>query len=193
MKTINLLRSLTAMTLTLSALGAEALAQQANPNPVELVDGLNHVFGKHDGKRASHAKGFCAQGEFVSDRQARQFVDGALFSEARVPAVLRFSVGGGNPSLSDKSRSVRGLSLRIGGKTDTYDLLLISESAFFAATPASFLSFLEARVADPATQKPDPEKIANATDDVRDSSLMTSLGREPARSKPPEVLIRVIS
>jgi catalase len=32
-----------------------------------------------------------------------------------VDALLRFSIGGGNPGVSDKSRSVRGLSMRLTG------------------------------------------------------------------------------
>ena len=38
--------------------------------------------------------------------------------------------------------------------------LMISEPVFFAATPESFVSFLQARVPDPVTHKPDPAKIA---------------------------------
>lgn len=139
---------------------APAAAQADAPAPAALVDALNGTFGKHAGKRASHAKGFCARGDFTPARQVGQFVNSPLFSQAKVDAVIRFSIGGGNPGVSDKSRSVRGLSMRLTGGNETYDLLLISEPVFFAATPASFVSFLEARVPDPATKKPDPAKVA---------------------------------
>ncbi|WP_421535008.1 catalase [Pseudomonas marginalis] len=76
-----------------------------------------------------------------------------------VPAVLRVSVGGGNPNVSDKSPTVRGLSLRLKNDADAYDLLMISEPVLFAATSASFVAFPQARVADPETGKPDPENI----------------------------------
>lgn len=128
-------------------------------NPAEMVDALNSVFGKHKGARGSHAKGVCATGDFSPAPDAPRWVASSLFSHANVPAVLRFSVGGGNPNVSDKSRTVRGLSLRLQNDADVYDLLMISEPVFFAATPASFVAFLQARVADPETKKPNPENV----------------------------------
>lgn len=145
--------------LSIAALAASAQAQQT-PSPVVMVDALNNTFGKHEGKRASHAKGFCAIGEFHPAAKVSDFVNSPLFNHGKLPATMRFSIGGGNPVISDKSRSVRGMALRLNGAGQTYDLVLISEPAFFAATPASFVSFLQARVADPATGKPDPKKIA---------------------------------
>jgi catalase len=133
---------------------------QETPGPAALIDALNGTFGKHPGKRASHAKGFCASGDFTPARDAVKFANSPLFAQSKVDATIRFSIGGGNPGVSDKSRSVRGLSMRLTGGNETYDLLLISEPVFFAATPASFVSFLEARVPDPATKKPDPAKVA---------------------------------
>ena len=156
---------LLAASIPLATLSAPGLARaQANPappaEPAALVDALNGTFGKHEGKRASHAKGFCATGDFTPAPRLDHFVKSPLFSQQTMAATLRFSIGGGNPGAADKSRTVRGLSARLAGGGETYDLLLISEPVFFAATPASFVSFLEARIADPATKKPDPAKIA---------------------------------
>ncbi|MYM67487.1 catalase [Pseudoduganella sp. FT55W] len=130
------------------------------PSPSDLIDALNNTFGKHAGKRASHAKGFCATGEFVPAEQAADFINGPIFRSGPLPATVRFSVGGGNPGVSDKSRSVRGLGVRIANGDEHWDLVLLSEPVFFAATPQSFVSFLAARVPDPETKKPDPAKIA---------------------------------
>ena len=156
------LRGLLAATLAASsAFAAPAFAQDGpSTSPTGMVDALNATFGQHAGKRASHAKGFCAAGEFKPDKRATDFVNGPLFKQKSVPATVRFSIGGGNPNASDKSRSVRGLTMRLTGAGEVYDLLMISEPAFFAATPESFVSFLQARVPDPATKKPDPAKIA---------------------------------
>ena len=149
-------------------------------SPVALVDALNNTFGRHADKRASHAKGFCATGEFTPSPDAAQLVDGPLFQAGALPATLRFSVGGGNPGVSDKSRSVRGMAMRVALGADTWDLLLVSEPVFFAATPESFVSFLAARVADPVSKKPDPAKIAahNAAfpDGTRQPALLASHG-----------------
>ena len=145
--------------LALCATAAQAQAP-IDTNPAALVDALNGTFGSHAGTRASHAKGFCAVGQLQPARSARDIADGPLFGQESVPANVRFSVGGGNPKASDKSRSVRGLSMRVASGAETWDLLLISEPAFFAATPESFVSFHQARVPDPATGKPDPAKVA---------------------------------
>ncbi|OON63512.1 hypothetical protein B0920_09150 [Massilia sp. KIM] len=145
----------------LLSLGGAVQAQSpASPGPADLVDALNGAFGSHAGKRASHAKGLCVRGEFTPAARVGDFVDSPLFRRGAVPINARFSIGGGNPKAPDKSRSVRGLALRMEGGGETYDLLLVSEPAFFAATPASFVSFLQARVPDPATGKPDSAKIA---------------------------------
>jgi catalase len=148
------------MTISLAAHAQAQTPAQAEPSPAALVDALNNTFGKHAGKRASHAKGFCATGVFTPVPGAAGFAGSPLFRQSSVAAQLRFSVGGGNPGVSDKSRSVRGLTMRLSGGGEVYDLLLLSEPVFFAATPASFVSFLEARVPDPVTKKPDPQKIA---------------------------------
>ncbi|WP_295990226.1 catalase [Rugamonas sp.] len=135
-------------------------AKQGTPGPAAMVDALNNTFGKHAGKRASHAKGFCAVGEFKPAAQVDEFVLSPLFAAGALHATVRFSVGGGNPGVSDKSRSVRGLAIRVSEGPSSWDLVLLSEPVFFAATPASFVSFLEARVVDPETKKPNPEKVA---------------------------------
>lgn len=150
------------------------------PGPVAMIDALNNTFGKHAGKRASHAKGFCASGEFEPSPDAAQLVDGPLFRAGAMPATLRFSVGGGNPGVSDKSRSVRGMALRVAHGDDQWDLVLLSEPVFFAATPESFVSFLAARVADPVTRKPNPANVAahNAKfpDGTRQPALLAAHG-----------------
>lgn len=154
--------TLAAAVLALGTAGAAVApsAQAQDTSSAGLVDALNATFGSHAGMRASHAKGFCAVGEFQPAKGARDFADVPLFAQKSLPANVRFSIGGGNPKASDKSRSVRGLSMRVAGGGDSWDLLLISEPAFFAATPESFVSFLQARVLDPATGKPDPAKVA---------------------------------
>lgn len=147
----------------------------AAPSPVEMVDALNNTFGKHAGKRASHAKGFCAVGVFVPAGDVVEFASSELFANPVSDAVIRFSVGGGNPQVSDKSRTVRGMAVRVSSTSESWDLVMVSEPVFFAATPASFVSFLEARVADPLTKKPDPAKIAAHNEKFPDGKLQASL------------------
>ena len=145
------------------------------PAPAEMVDALNDTFGRHPGKRASHAKGFCATGTFVPDAGAWNFANSAFFQSQTADAVLRFSVGGGNPGISDKSRTVRGMGLRMTAGHESWDLVMVSEPVFFAATPESFVSFLEARVPDPVTKKPDPAKVAAHNQRFPDGKLQPAL------------------
>jgi catalase len=151
---------ITSAVLLAGAAQAQEAAQATSPSSAAMVDALNATFGSHAGKRASHAKGVCATAEFVPAPKLSDFVQSPLFAARSIPANVRLSIGGGNPNASDKSRSVRGLSMRLAGRGEQYDLLLISEPVFFAATPASFVSFLQARVPDPATGKPDPARVA---------------------------------
>ncbi|AOF80928.1 catalase family protein [Methyloversatilis sp. RAC08] len=147
----------------------------AEPAPVDMVDALNGVFGKHAGARGSHAKGFCARGTFTPAPAAEGFANTRLLSAMQVPAEVRFSIGGGNPRISDKSRSARGIAVRLSGPDEGWDMVFISEPVFFAATPASFVSFLKARVADPATKKPDPARIKAHNEQYPEGTRQPSL------------------
>lgn len=146
--------------MALAAATTLGTAAAAEPTPDQLVDALNGTFGRHAGARGSHAKGRCAVGQFEPSEELRRLTPSKLFAKPSVEATVRVSIGGGNPKVSDKSRTVRGLSLRLADGGETWDLLMISEPVFFAATPESFVSFLQARVPDPATKKPDPQKVA---------------------------------
>ncbi|WP_310628766.1 catalase family peroxidase [Limnohabitans sp.] len=145
----------------ISQLGAglligSAACAQTPPSAVELVDALNGVFGKQAGTRASHAKGMCAQGAFHPDAQALTVTEGPLWHKKQVPLQARFSVGGGNPKASDKGKTVRGLALHIGSD---WDLVLMSAPVFMVATPEEFVGFMQVRQPDPATGKPNPERV----------------------------------
>lgn len=154
---------------------SNAVESESTPGAVAMVDALNNTFGKHAGKRASHAKGFCAAGTFTPDVGAARFANSELFKTDTAAAVVRFSVGGGNPGVSDKSRTVRGMGLKLRGGGEHWDLVLVSEPVFFAATPQSFVSFLEARVADPVTKKPNPANVAAHNEKFPDGKLQPAL------------------
>jgi catalase len=141
-----------------ATIAAAAPSMAAEATPEALVDALNAVFGKHKGLRASHAKGTCAEGRWIPTAEARMLAPSPLFA-AEAPVVARFSLAGGNPKVSDKSRTPRGLALHIelpGGAE--HDFVLLSAPVFAAKDPDTFLGLLRARAPDPATGKPDPEK-----------------------------------
>ncbi len=145
-----------AMTLATNPL-SPAVAQTT---PEDTINALNGVFGRHAGERTSHAKGFCAAGQFIPSAEGSSFSSSPLFKGPAMPVTARFSTGGGNPKASDKSRSVRGLGARFHlPNEEELDLVMITAPTFFAATPEQFVEFLKVRTADPATGKKDPAKI----------------------------------
>lgn len=132
---------------------------RATVSAEDTVDALNGVFGKHAKTRGSHAKGFCIKGEFTPAES--EFTDIPLFGNGVIPITGRFSLGGGNPEASDKSRGVRGVALRFNLPAgDVHDLVMISAPIFFASTPEQFVEFLKVRTADPTTGEKNPAKIA---------------------------------
>jgi catalase len=153
MKTITSATAATLLCCMLSPLSAHAQTSL----PEAQVNALESVFGKHPGFRRAQAKGLCASGYFVGNTVGRALSSASVFSGDKVPVVARFSVGGGNPKASDKSRSVRGLALQFSlPKGERWLTANISAPMYFVSKPEQFLPFFSARVPDPATGKPDP-------------------------------------
>jgi len=143
-----------------AASAATGMAQAQPATPAAQVDALEAVFGKHAGMRRSGAKGICASGYFEGNTVGRALSSASVFSGARIPVVARFSIGGGNPKASDKSKTVRGLSLVFNlPKGEQWMMANVSAPVFFIARPEQMVPFLQARVNDPATGKPDPAKL----------------------------------
>ena len=139
--------------------------------PAEQVDALEALAGKHPGMRRSGAKGICASGHFTGNAVGRALSSASVFSGEKVPVVARFSVGGGNPKASDKCKTARGLALQFMlPKGEQWMMANISAPVFFVARIEDFVPFVQARVNDPATGKPDPVKL-KAYNDAHPESL----------------------
>jgi len=124
------------------AAAVPAKAQQ--PSPVDLVDALNGVFGKHAGDRAAHTKGICLSGTFTPSADASKLSKAPHFAK-EVPVIARFSLGGGDPNAPDNAQdNVRGLAVKFDlGNGASTDLVTISAPVFFVQTPALFVEFLK--------------------------------------------------
>mgnify|MGYP002784437701 FL=1 len=145
---------------------------QAQSQAEAQVNALEGLAGKHPGARRSGAKGVCASGYFVGNTVGRSLSSAAVFSGDKVPVIARFSVGGGSPKASDKSRSVRGLALQFDlPNGEQWQTANISAPVFFVAKPEQFAPFVQARTADPATGKPDPAKL-KAFNDANPETLL---------------------
>lgn len=132
----------------------------SEPDAVQVVSAVEGVFGVNPGERRNHTKGTCAIGEFVGSTEAAAYTRSALFSGKPLPVIARFSLSGGNPKAPDTARSVRGMALQFklpGGKL--HQMALLNTPIFGAASPQTFFDLMLALKPDPATGKPDPEKI----------------------------------
>ena len=145
----------------LFALGAPlAAAADDQVAPDQVVAAIEGAFGVTPGQRRNHIKGSCAVGEFVGSKDAAVYTRSALFSGKPVPVIARFSLAGGNPKLPDTARNPRGMALEFklpGGKL--HHMTMLNTPMFGAANPQSFLDQMLAMQPDPATGKPDPEKM----------------------------------
>ncbi len=130
------------------------------PAPDEVVTAIEEAFGVTLGARRNHIKGVCASGEFVGTPEARRISRSTLFSGKPVPVVARFSLAGGNPNAPDTAKSSRGLALQFKlPSQQLHHITMLNTPMFGAAHPQTFLHLMQALKPDPATGKPDPEKL----------------------------------
>jgi catalase len=126
-----------------------------------VIDRFEHVAGLHPGFRRNHAKGVCITGTFESNGQGTRLSSAAVFRPGRMPAVGRFSLGGGNPQMPDAPTAVlaMGLSLQPPGGQD-WRMAMIDLPVFVVRDVQGFYEQLLATKPDPATGQPDPGRMA---------------------------------
>jgi catalase len=109
------------------------------------MEKIHARFGAHDGHRALHAKGIHCVGSFTPTPEAARLTR-AGHMQAPVPAKVRFSNGGGDPSVPDYAPDVRGLAVSFqlpdGSATDILAQTLPrfpfkDQEGFFAALDVS--------------------------------------------------------
>lgn len=137
-----------------------AVAADPTPTAPQVVEAIEGVFGARPGERRNHTKGTCAVGEFVGRQEASRYSRSALFSGKPIAVIARFSLSGGNPQAPDGARSARGMALEFklpAGQVQHFTML--NTPVFGAAHPQTFFDLMLAMRPDPATGKPDPEKL----------------------------------
>jgi catalase len=149
-----------------------------------IVDAMNAIHGTHAGFRAVHAKGSCCRGTFVPSSSAAELCIAPHFQEATVPVTVRFSSGSGKPTRADGARDERGMAVKFhlpdGGSTDIVSLTL---PVFFVKTPEDFLEFLETQRPDPATGKPDLDRVGafiNEHPETQVATMFVMMNESPA-------------
>ncbi|WP_407524739.1 catalase family peroxidase [Methylobacterium oryzisoli] len=150
-------RMLRAGAVLAAALAAPAaMAQDADPQAI--VAGQFAIGGNHSGVRASGAKGTCVSGTFTPTPEAAGLSKAPHFAKP-TPMTARFSMGGSNPKISDKTKPVtRGFSMRFKDTSGDFVLVFISAPVFGSKTPQQLLDALTVRLPGP-DGKPDAEKV----------------------------------
>lgn len=145
----------------LSILGTRlSVAADNEVTATRVVDALEGTFGVTPGQRRNHIKGTCAVGEFVGNKAAARYSRSALFSGKPVPVIARFSLAGGNPKIPDTAKNPRGMALEFKlPDGQLHNMAMLNTPVFGAASPQTFLDLTLAMKPDPATGKPDPEKM----------------------------------
>jgi catalase len=116
----------------------------------EAMERIHARFGRHAGYRAFHAKGVIYRGTFTATPPAAALTRAGHMSGKPVPATVRFSNGGGDPTVPDYAPDVRGIAVSFhlpdGSRTDILGQTVphfpfSDQEGFFAALEVSKRDF----------------------------------------------------
>lgn len=124
-----------------------------------LVDSIEN--GKpFAGFRRAHARGVCVAGYFEPTAEAAALSKARVFTQPVTPALGRLSIGGGDPYGLEGAARVRSLALQLDTDDGQRWRMAMNSFPFFAvSTPQAFAEQILASRPDPATGKPDPQKL----------------------------------
>jgi catalase len=128
--------------------------------PQKMMDTAEASGKQQPGFRRAHSKGICFAGTFSPTAEAVKLSTARAFSQPSIPVIGRFSASSNNPYTPDGASPVRGMAVQI--KTDDgqeWRIAMNSFPFFAASTPQGFQHMNEAGMPDPATGKPDPNKM----------------------------------
>lgn len=113
------------------------------------------------GFRRAHGKGMCYAATFRPTEAARSFSTARAFSQPEVPVTGRFSIGTGSPFSADASTKTVSMAVLMSTDDQQQWRMAMNNQPYFATRNAEgFLALQKATALDPATGKPDPERIA---------------------------------
>jgi len=128
--------------------------------PATFIDEFQKIDGVHPGFRRNHSKGICFTGFFDGNSAATKYSKAVVFTEQHVPTIGRFALAGGQPYQADAARTVRSMAARLlpaGG--EEWRIGVNNVPMFAVSTPQAFYEQIVASAPDPATGKPDPQKM----------------------------------
>ncbi len=151
----------------------------------QLVDTANAIYGAHAHRRAFHSKGTWCSGTFTATSEAAGLSRAKHLQGDPVPALIRFSSGGGNPEGHDAQREARGIAVKLRpADGEETDILAVTTPAFVVRTPEEFLELLRLRTPDPDTGQPDMEKLGAflGMHPESQTAIQATVGSEPPAS-----------
>lgn len=128
--------------------------------PQKMMNTAEASGKQQPGFRRAHSKGICFAGTFSPTAEAAKLSTARAFSQPSIPVIGRFSASSNNPYAPDGASPVRGMAVQI--KTDDgqdWRIAMNSFPFFAASNPEGFQQMIEAGMPDPATGKPDPNKM----------------------------------
>lgn len=138
--------SLATACLMVGSVFAAPIANAAERTIAELVDAVNgtpDAASREAGKKVklrNHAKGFCTSGYFAPNPQLHDSLNIPFFNKTPIKVTARFSLGGTNPKLSDKTPG-RFMSLKIDGDKENLNFVTTNVPIFFASNLDDFFTF----------------------------------------------------
>lgn len=143
--------------------GASLPAMAQSQTTETIVETMRTLSGKQKA-RPSGAKGQCFTARFLPTAEGRGLSSSPAFARDSA-AIVRFSVGGGNPKVADATKTVnRGLALRIDPDgPGQSEFVMVNAPINFVRSPEQMLAFLQARTPG-ADGKPDADKIKAFTE-----------------------------
>ncbi len=126
----------------------------------QVIDAVNALAGRHDGKRALHTKGTLCAGTFTPSPEAADLSTAEHLQGGPLRAHVRFSNGGGEPEGRDGAREARGMAVKLYlDDGTTTDIVCVTTPVFVVRTPEDFHELMVARKPDPETGQPDMERL----------------------------------
>lgn len=101
---------------------------------------------KNPTKKINHTKGFCTSGKFIVADNINEKINIPILRQKEIQAEIRYSLGGGNPKQSDKTKT-RGMSIKLtDAKGEVWDMVMLNTIINFASNKEDFVEFFESKM-----------------------------------------------
>ena len=129
-------------------------------SPSVMINSFEQINGVHPGFRRNHSKGVGISGYFESNGNGAALSKAVIFVPGRVPVIGRFALAAGQPYVADEPHTVRSMAILFKLPDGEEWRSGMNDIPVFPVNSAQgFYDLLTASAPDPATGKPDPDKM----------------------------------